>query len=667
MKKNTRIAALFLTLIMLFSATTAVFAYDGKIVGEGTGPSGEYLVAKELKHPEQELLTTNRYFMIGNVLYDTDGNEVISLSGDVVDYSDYYIIMYYEGLNPDQPYFIYRIGLGEGNAPVIEDSVDMAEFAFIDDNVLVYGNSDDGLRYEIAATDSSPFKTDKFSDGITYAVPAGYGMIMTWAVENADNAECSLLDTYTDAVISLPEGVSSVSFCEENTAICFIEDDAENYYDVLIDRSGKIISDDSDKDSMYSYISDGIFLKFNDEFAALINTDGTVLMEYTDADEDEILYEYGIPFYAMGDIIVSIGPMRDQQYTCFRIYDRSTFKTDGYLYTDAALLDGDRMLLTNRDSRQGSIYSSDGTRVDTDICIENNSDYLIWADVKGKYSIYDNSLNEIFDTSAYNYVVPLYNTLMVSMPDNPESVGIIDLSGRVIIPDSTDFHGTDPYVVATFDNGASIIGLIGEDGSNQKYYFISYHSLPFRDVQEKAWYYGSVYDCANLGLMRGKSDLDFDPEDNMTRAELTTVLYRLAGEPQVEYSEIFPDVPDNAWYTDAVTWAAQNGIVEGYDDGTFKPNNSLQRDHMAAIFYRYSAVSGRDVTARGNLSDFYDADSVQPWALEAMSWAVGSSLIKGVTYYHESLNEYRNSLVPNNITSRAEVATVLSRYSSDKD
>jgi len=182
--------------------------------------------------------------------------------------------------------------------------------------------------------------------------------------------------------------------------------------------------------------------------------------------------------------------------------------------------------------------------------------------------------------------------------------------------------------------------------------------LPFTDVGAKKWFADAVKYVYVNGLMNGKSDTVFAPNEQMTRAQLVSVLWRLAGSPEVEFTARFTDVKKSKWFAPAVMWAAENGIVDGFPNGTFAPDDPLTRDQLAAILYRYTELSGEDTSAQGDLSKFTDAKKVQAWARPAVQWAVGEGIIAGKPDGNSV------AVAPKAFTTRAEVATVIMRYVS---
>ena len=176
--------------------------------------------------------------------------------------------------------------------------------------------------------------------------------------------------------------------------------------------------------------------------------------------------------------------------------------------------------------------------------------------------------------------------------------------------------------------------------------------LPFKDVSVDSWYYDAVSYVYSNGLMNGISATRFAPNAKLNRAMIAQVLYNLEGETR-SYPTVFSDVADSAWYADAVNWAADKGIVEGYGNGKFGPEDNITREQMAAILYRYADYKGYDVRASARLSGFADEDQVSDWAEEAMSWAVAEDLMDG---------KGNNRLDPTGTATRAEVATILMRF-----
>lgn len=179
--------------------------------------------------------------------------------------------------------------------------------------------------------------------------------------------------------------------------------------------------------------------------------------------------------------------------------------------------------------------------------------------------------------------------------------------------------------------------------------------LPFTDVKAKSWFADAVKYVYKKGLMNGKSDTTFVPNEATNRAMLVTILYRMEGSPEVTAEVPFTDLKQ-AWYKDAVAWAYENEIVNGTSATTFDPNGAITRQQMAAILYRYNTFKGYAASERAELSAFPDGGKVQAYAKEAMSWANAVGLITGSETGGQVL------LQPRGNATRAQVATILQRY-----
>ncbi len=179
---------------------------------------------------------------------------------------------------------------------------------------------------------------------------------------------------------------------------------------------------------------------------------------------------------------------------------------------------------------------------------------------------------------------------------------------------------------------------------------------PFVDVSGDAWYYDAVKYVNENGLMAGTSANTFAPDLTTTRGMIVTILYRLEGSPDIG-SEIlgypFRDVDADAWYATAVYWARMNGIVAGYSNELFGPNDTITREQMATILYRYARYKGCDTTAKADLSRYTDAAQVGPWAAEAIRWANAEGLVNGTS---------ATTLAPKGSATRAQVAVILTRF-----
>ena len=230
------------------------------------------------------------------------------------------------------------------------------------------------------------------------------------------------------------------------------------------------------------------------------------------------------------------------------------------------------------------------------------------------------------------------------VPDAGYQVGTVSVTDRfgqaVAVDQQAD--GTYTFVMPDGQVTVEVTFLQGEATD-----------LPFSDVTESDWFYDAVTYAYENGLMDGVGAGLFAPNSETTRAQLVTILHRLAGQPAPSGDSGFSDVETGTWYTDAVAWAAQNGIVNGVSDTQFAPGDDITREQLAVILYRYAAYQGYDVSQRADLSGFVDAGTISTYAQEALSWANAQGLVLGFE---------DDSLRPQGTATRAQIAAVLMRF-----
>lgn len=180
----------------------------------------------------------------------------------------------------------------------------------------------------------------------------------------------------------------------------------------------------------------------------------------------------------------------------------------------------------------------------------------------------------------------------------------------------------------------------------------SSHELPFTDTAKGAWYQGAVEYVYRNGIMTGTSATTFSPNTAMNRAMVAQILYNLEGQPTVTGESTFTDVSGH-WAIDAITWAQKTGVVTGYENNTFRPNQAVTREELAQMLYNYAQYKKITLPALGDLSKFPDGDKVSPWARTAMKWATGLGVING---YEDS------TLEPGGDSTRAQAASILMNF-----
>lgn len=250
----------------------------------------------------------------------------------------------------------------------------------------------------------------------------------------------------------------------------------------------------------------------------------------------------------------------------------------------------------------------------------------------------------------------------------------LDLTGLVVTAhyaNGTSEVVTD-YTISAFDStlegdqeitityGGKRATLTVSVGSEQPFSCIGGTDCPskdFTDVATSKWYHEGIDYVVSHQYMVGISASRFAPNQTTTRGMIVTILWRIDGSPAPEGANEFTDVRSSAWYGDAVLWASQNGIVSGYGNGKFGPNDTITREQLAAMLFRYAKYLGQDTSARSDLSGFPDYGSISGWAKEALSWAHAEGLIIGIPQ-----TDQVTQVQPQGNATRAQAAAVIYRF-----
>ena len=176
----------------------------------------------------------------------------------------------------------------------------------------------------------------------------------------------------------------------------------------------------------------------------------------------------------------------------------------------------------------------------------------------------------------------------------------------------------------------------------------------YSDMSSSDWFYNDANYVYQRLYMQGMDATHWGPYSTLSRAQFATILYRTMEQPEFTTTKFFPDVPAGSWYEDAVLWAAENGIVTGYQNGMFGPADLITRDQMAVMMYRFAQTYGLNTSVKADLDNYIDGAYVPGYAQEAMSWAVGNGIITG--------KDNGTRLAPLENTARAECAVIISRF-----
>lgn len=236
--------------------------------------------------------------------------------------------------------------------------------------------------------------------------------------------------------------------------------------------------------------------------------------------------------------------------------------------------------------------------------------------------------NENGNTS-YNYLEQ--NSGIATGKDTLNAPDFVFPGSTVKNPDPKDPDPTDKDPTGNNPNKQDPLSLPDEHPAITDNPLASGNVFSFLDVLANSWFYDAIKYVTEKGLMNGISKEQFSPNMPMTRAMFATVLYRLAGEPAISVGNTFTDVKVGQWYTAAISWASEKDLIRGYGGDKFGTNDNITREQVVTILYRYEESLGKDVSERATLDKYTDIASISAWAKNAMQWAVGSGIITGRT------------------------------------
>ena len=301
-------------------------------------------------------------------------------------------------------------------------------------------------------------------------------------------------------------------------------------------------------------------------------------------------------------------------------------------------------LLEMQSIKELSIFTGMGTAGDPMVIVPDMTEGFAWDKESGTFTINKDALGKALASGkSYNGGV---------LPDK------IAINVHAVTPEGQDVYNINQIPYTGEDEHFQTITAWWLDISEWK---AAQNETPnesemsFGDVSTDHWYYDYVKYVYDRGLMTGLNENDFGAVQSLARAQFAVILYRMEGEPKVEYKDVFPDVADGQWYTDAIMWANQSGIVTGYEDsGLFGFADDINREQMAVMMHRYAEYKGFDISKKADFGAFSDAANVNEFADEAMQWAVGTGIISG--------KDEETRIDPQGDAARAECATIIQRF-----
>ena len=255
----------------------------------------------------------------------------------------------------------------------------------------------------------------------------------------------------------------------------------------------------------------------------------------------------------------------------------------------------------------------------------------------------------------YNGTGVIYNTYQNLEAERAKISGITVPKDEYVINigEEAFFYVTAYPMYGTYENiswkiaDSSIAGFSSSTGN----IIVVSPDFPFFDVKTSAWYYDTVKEAYKLGLMTGATETLFKPESNMNRAMVACVFHRMEGSPKTAYEQKFSDVESGQYYSSPVTWAANKKVINGYDNGTFKPTKNVTREEMITMAANFAKYKGKYTKKTTDLYKFKDGTQVSLYARESMQWGLKSGILSG--------KDNGTRLDPKGTATRAECSKML--------
>lgn len=594
-----------------------------------SGVSGRQVTITASPADGYEVDPANTYYMVGSTRYDS-----IGINGNVCSFvmpeNDVTVhINFKKAETPDEPtgttYSISRITSTNGTFVVNANKADAGE------TVTITTSPNSG--YKVSRVSVTGATATKFADNVyTFTMPA-QNVTVSVTFERGDYTVSLTNYSYDDGYISLRSSGTTTS---------------GNYAE-------------GDEVTIYAFPDRGFHLRS----LTITRTDNRQTVSYTESNTSDDVFYFTMP--------------------ASNVTVRAYF-TDG-VYEITTDIDGRGSLAIRDENGNTTDVAEEGEEIR--IYPSANNGYRL-GDLYVTYTDSDDEDQTIYPEAEYNsrdvlqyywFEMPEYDVEIYADFGEGDYVAWIDRNniehGSIRVSPNVADEDDTVSVYVTPDSGYQLDELVVEDedgrdvsttalASGTRYTFrmpdsdvtISAtfrsrnYTSNFTDVPRTEWYYEAVSYVATEGLMNGVSATQFNPNGTASRAQIVTILWRLAGEPSA-LTGAFTDVPAGEYYSTAVAWASRQGIVTGVGNNRFEPNSNITREQLAVILYRYAQDAGYSTTASGSITGYYDYARVNGYARTALQWAVGTGLITGTS---------STTLSPQDTATRAQVATILMRF-----
>lgn len=668
MKK--RIFAFIISAIMILTSIPAANA----------GETGHAII-KDTVEIQRPLISSDNYFAIDNTLYNSSGDEIWTLESEtemIYTMTDECIITFYGLANGE---IVEKIGFKcygiDGESVTFKFEYDEYSFVYQYENsdysFIIHADLLGMLDPEISITPDSPIPLYGYSiidsrgeviyhddEGVKIATHISGDCFLEEGMTDfmADDEERFILDLSSDPAEKIPVDCNVREIMLGNLIVSkgdglgvmntkgeiiipmeYVEIiESNGYYIAYGERVGEYKLEAS-----HVYTTDGVEVFYDENWVQEYN--GVTALIHSNGEYDVFTNTYWIEDIATGEKIVDayIIMYEDGHYECINtIGDIENWRDQLLVY----------------DSNGKFIFSGDGLGI---LSYDSaNNTFLVSDYMNGRLLRYDSEGN-ILETANTDFVPgDAYDNVCSVWSDTTEEYLLY--KGERITPIHT--RCTNMLIM----DGCEVYEMMSwPDDENEDYSYTAYiikgDKFPLYDVYEGGWAYPYIDECYTAGIMNGTGNFQFSPNAPVSRAQVVTMLWRLEGEPEPtgEGGIKFTDTDDDTWYSSAVEWAAESGVVNGIGHGMFAPDRTITRGEVAAILYRYADYKGIDTSGTADITTFPDDGDVAQWNRDSLAWCVAEGIITGKSAGAGN----PVYLAPTDVLTRAEIAAVLCRFGID--